>query len=142
MIGQGTDNPWHIQSIYDLQYFICPSCVFKDHSKQEFINHVYKMHPNSVEHLFNIQDDSLTDVIFPNTIVKEELNSETDTKPDFVDPKLDPELIEVKCEVEEYDSDENKDFIENDYDYYADNDYDGFNEPSQNQFEELRYDFT
>ena len=67
-------NPWHIQSIYDLQYFVCPNCVFKNHSKQEFINHAYEMHPKSINYLYNIQDDSLKDIIFPKNVekVKEE----------------------------------------------------------------------
>ena len=71
----GTDNPWYIQSIYDLQYFICPSCAFKDHSKQEFIDHVYNIHPDSIEHLFNIKDDSVADIVFPNYEIKEEFMS-------------------------------------------------------------------
>ena len=63
-------NPWHIQSIYDLQYFNCPSCVFKNHSKQEFINHVYEMHQKSIYYLYHIQDDSLKDIIFPKDVEK------------------------------------------------------------------------
>ena len=74
MIGQGQDNPWNIQSIYDLQYFNCPSCVFKDNSKQEFIDHVYEIHPDSLEFLLKINDDSLADIIFP--YIKEENTEE------------------------------------------------------------------
>ena len=59
------DNPWSIQSIYDLQYFICPSCTFKDHSKQEIINHVYEVHPECVQFLDNINDNSLHDIVCP-----------------------------------------------------------------------------
>ena len=36
-------NPWNVCSIYDLQYFNCPSCVFRISSKQEFINHAYEI---------------------------------------------------------------------------------------------------
>ena len=43
-------NPWTIiYSIYDLQYFNCPTCQFKNQSKQEFINHVHEIHPEAVE---------------------------------------------------------------------------------------------
>ena len=54
------ENPWSIQSIYEFQYFLCPSCPFKDHSKQEFINHAYEAHPWSVDYLNDIQDGSVS----------------------------------------------------------------------------------
>ena len=44
------ENPWDIESIYELQFFNCPSCIFKDQSKQEIINHAYEVHPESIEH--------------------------------------------------------------------------------------------
>ena len=59
------NNPWYIQSIYDLQYFNCPTCEFKDYSKQEFVNHAHDFHPNSIPFLVNIKDESLMDIIFP-----------------------------------------------------------------------------
>ena len=67
-------NPWNIVSIYELQYFNCPSCNFKNHSKQEIVAHAYEFHPESINFLTKISDDSLTDVIFPwnNLIIKEE----------------------------------------------------------------------
>ena len=43
------ENPWTIYSIYDLQYFICPTCEFKNQSKQDFINHVYEIHPEAIK---------------------------------------------------------------------------------------------
>ena len=58
-------NPWKITSIYDLQYFNCPSCVYKNHSKQEFINHAYEVHPVCVNHLDNVDDNSLGDISCP-----------------------------------------------------------------------------
>ena len=66
MTTEDMDNPWHIQSIYDFQYFNCPSCIFKNPSKQEFVNHVYNIHPNFIDHLFNVKDNSLEDIVFPN----------------------------------------------------------------------------
>ena len=53
------ENPWHIQSIYELQYFICPSCPFRHSSKQDFINHTYESHPEVIVDLENIKDGSL-----------------------------------------------------------------------------------
>ena len=59
------ENPWSIHSIYDLQYFNCPECVFKNNSKQEFINHAYKVHPDCVYYLDKIDDNSLIDILCP-----------------------------------------------------------------------------
>ena len=59
------DNPWNIKSIYDLQCFSCPSCDFKNDSKQEIITHAYQKHPESIEFLSNIRDNSLSDVTCP-----------------------------------------------------------------------------
>ena len=71
------ENPWNIQSIYDLQYFNCPACVFKNPSKQEIVNHAYDFHPESIEHLMNIDDNSLMDVSLPWDInVKKEVMTE------------------------------------------------------------------
>ena len=58
-------NPWNIHSLYDLQYFNCPCCKYKNSSKQEFVNHAYCFHPESNQHLRNITDGSITDVDFP-----------------------------------------------------------------------------
>ena len=59
------ENPWNIQSIYEFQYFNCPSCVFKNHSKQEFVKHAYEFHPESIDYFTNICDGSLKDVECP-----------------------------------------------------------------------------
>ena len=60
------ENPWNIQSLYDLQFFNCPSCDFKDYLKQEFVNHAYNFHPEAWPYLNNIKDGSLDDIIIPN----------------------------------------------------------------------------
>ena len=54
------ENPWNINSIYELQYFNCPSCIFKNSSKQEMVNHAYECHPESVNFLTQINDDSFS----------------------------------------------------------------------------------
>ena len=59
------DNPWNIESIYELQFFTCQTCIFKNHSKQEIINHAYETHPESIECLKNIKDESLKDLLLP-----------------------------------------------------------------------------
>ena len=71
-------NPWHIQSIYDFQYFNCPSCIFKNHSKQEFINHAYESHPESIDPLLKVKDNSLYDIVFPKNIKLEPIDENDD----------------------------------------------------------------
>ena len=57
------DNPWNVESLYDLQFFNCPSpfCIYKNSSKQEFVNHLYENHVESISTLKNISDESLRD---------------------------------------------------------------------------------
>ena len=83
------EEAWNIQSIYDLQYFICPSCPYKNHSKQEFVNHAYDFHSESEEYLKNIRDGSLYDIEVP---------FEIDTKPKFHSGGGE-KLLEIKMEV-------------------------------------------
>ena len=59
------ENPWNIHSIYDLQYFNCPSCTFKNKHKQEIIIHASQYHPESIKFLSDISDDSFVDVWCP-----------------------------------------------------------------------------
>ena len=59
------ENPWNIQSLYEMQYYNCPSCEFKNQSKQMFVYHAFEFHPNYVHLWSNITDDSLKDVICP-----------------------------------------------------------------------------
>ena len=39
------DNPWNINSIYELAVFFCPECHFTSQSKQDLVNHVSVDHP-------------------------------------------------------------------------------------------------
>ena len=58
-------NQWKIQSLYELQYYNCPACHYKNRSNQEFINHAYETHPESIEDLKNITDVSMEGVKYP-----------------------------------------------------------------------------
>ena len=62
------ENPWNVQSLYDLQFFNCPSpfCIYKNNSKQEFVNHSFHFHPESEPYLKNFKDNSLKDVEIPS----------------------------------------------------------------------------
>ena len=82
------ENPWNIESLYDLQYFNCPSCTYKNNLKQEFIDHAYHFHPESSWYLNNISDGSMTDVEIPNE-TKEPLDFKYDLENDYVNGSLD-----------------------------------------------------
>ena len=103
-------NPWNIKSIYDLQYFVCPSCIFMDPSKQNIIYHAYEFHPESIDNLDNINDDSLSGVIIPwkmveikkeQSEVKEEIDYNND-KNNYCNDKygVDPTMVEVCLKFE------------------------------------------
>ena len=79
------DNPWNIQSIYELQYFNCPSCEFKNQFKQEFVNHAYTSHPDSTDFLINISDNSFDDIICPWDVkdIKKEESVAIEVTPEF-----------------------------------------------------------
>ena len=88
---QTNENPWDIKSIYELQYFNCPKCDYKNHSKQEFIQHAYVNHPEAIEKFNNIEDGSLFDVDCPwneteFVDIKEELMDINDDDSSNVDP--------------------------------------------------------
>ena len=88
------ENPWKMRSIYDLQYFNCPSCIFKDPSKQEIVNHAYDFHPESIEHLMNISDNSLMDISLPWVIiVKKEMETEVEQNENFGEYPLNIECL-------------------------------------------------
>ena len=59
------ESPWDVSSLYQYQYFNCPSCPFKHYSKQDFINHTFNTHPESVDYFQKISDGSLSDIISP-----------------------------------------------------------------------------
>ena len=96
-------NPWNIQSIYQFQFFNCPTCLFKDNSKQEFINHALKLHPESEANLSKICDGSLQDINWPFDKVTDTLDTchETETDLNHPDEQTSSEIT-LKSEAEEY----------------------------------------
>ena len=89
-----TENPWSIQSIYEFQYFNCPICLFKDQSKQDFVNHAFQDHPESISSLLEIGDGSLKDIDIPTKIKTED------------DPLAPLENVSHQEENENYDNEE------------------------------------
>ena len=82
---ENNENPWNIQSIYELQYFNCPACNYKNHFKQKFLLHANEFHPECIPYLSTIPDDSLYDVICPWKSTQFDLKQEEheDQKIDF-----------------------------------------------------------
>ena len=93
------ENPWNIQSIYEFLYFNCPSCVFKISSKQEFIDHAYEIHPESIEYLTKINDNSLSGVTCPwNEVIYTKIKIEPEDKLYNTESIDNQALYEVKTE--------------------------------------------
>ena len=83
------ENPWKIQTIYQLQYFNCPSCHFKNDSKQEIINHAYKTHPEGLNILLaNIKDESLSDCLIPFQAMKTLITPKKDLLKGVIDSTI------------------------------------------------------
>ena len=97
-------NPWQdIQSLYDLQFFICPSCPYVNNSKQDFVNHAYSNHPESDQYLRNIDDGSISDVDIPSGDY-DDFKSELDCG--FQEDPLHNNGLEIK--IEEFEDHNNK----------------------------------
>ena len=65
-MASNTENLWNVKSIYDYRYFNCPSCSNKKYaSKQEFVNHLGFIHPETIEYLKEISDGSLINIFQP-----------------------------------------------------------------------------
>ena len=65
MLPPKIENPWNVQTIYAMQYYVCPSCTYKHISKQNFMCHAFDTHPESVDYMKNIKDGSLSDILCP-----------------------------------------------------------------------------
>ena len=70
---QQTENVWNVESIYEFYYFNCPSCPYRNEFKQDFVNHSYNSHPESVNYLKKISDGSLNDITSPWKLFGEEI---------------------------------------------------------------------
>ena len=61
------ENPWNVESILAFQFFNCPSCTSRNKFlfKKDFVDHAFKIHPESIEFLKKISDGSLSDIVTP-----------------------------------------------------------------------------
>ena len=53
-------SPWDVESLYEFQYFNCPTCPYKHHSAQDFVDHAFNSHPESKNY-----PDSFSDILPP-----------------------------------------------------------------------------
>ena len=58
MLDLKIESPWDVKSILEFQYFNCPTCTDKYDLKQDFINHATNTHPESIDYLKKILDES------------------------------------------------------------------------------------
>ena len=75
MMETKIENPWDVKSIYEYYHFNCPTCSYKHTSKQDFVNHVANIHPESVDYLKNLSDGSLCDIETPWKSSESEYNN-------------------------------------------------------------------
>ena len=66
----------NFKSLFDMQYFVCPLCPFKWHSRQGFVDHAWQKHPVLVEKMKSLQDNSMDEVVVPWK--KNQMNSNDD----------------------------------------------------------------
>ena len=104
------ENPWEVESIYEFYYFNCPTCSYKHCSKQDFVNHVIEIHPESVDSLKKICDGSLSNVTIP------------------WEPENDYEYYEQKLISDNLKVEFNDNLVE-------ENDYENFIEPNSEDYE-------
>ena len=61
------ENPWDVESVFDYLFFNCPTCFYKSSLKQNFVNHSFHTHPESIDYFKKISDNSLNDIILPKS---------------------------------------------------------------------------
>ena len=64
-------NPWQLMSLFQLQFYNCPTCDYKNKSKQIFVNHACSTHPESISYLKEINDGSIDDISWTSNDVNE-----------------------------------------------------------------------
>ena len=86
------ENPWNVQSLYNLQYFNFPSpfCIYKNNSKQKFFNHAYEFHPEADQYLRSINDGSTSDLEIPVDIKFDPSYDDSETNHEILDITEDP----------------------------------------------------
>ena len=112
-------NPWHVTSLQDFQYFLCPECDSRHKDAQTFIDHALLSHEEAKETFVNLQ-------LIP--------------KPEEVKTEIQDDLMEVdiKHENENYEKfEETQDY---EYEEYEDGQDYGLEEAEDDDYEDPDYD--
>ena len=46
-MGEYGNGPWSVNCLEDFLFFCCPECDHRDHSKDSFLQHAFKIHPEA-----------------------------------------------------------------------------------------------
>ena len=98
MMKTENENHWNVKSLYEFQFFNCPTCPFKNYSKQDFVNHAFDAHPKSKYYLMKISNDNSFDDIQippPDNNIVEKLRIENFQE--VID-----QTIDIKYELDDY----------------------------------------
>ena len=88
------ENSWDVESIYEFQFYNCPTCEFKHYTKQDFVNHAFNTHTESVQDLRKISDGSLSDIFPPWN--SNDITSSESKDANFIDEIQIPNMVEAK----------------------------------------------
>ena len=88
------ENSWDVESIYEFQFYNCPTCEFKHYTKQDFVNHAFNTHTESVQDLRKISDGSLSDIFPPWN--SNDISSSESKDANFIDEIQIPNMVEAK----------------------------------------------
>ena len=111
------ENPWDVESLYEFRYYNCPSCPYKQASKQDFICHAFDTHQESINFLSKIIDGSLDNILCPwdsNDYQRENIDISGDLKSEFDNNESTEEvsLVVVKNEITELSESEDIDYLD------------------------------
>ena len=98
MVVTENENHWNVKSLYEFQFFNCPTCPFKNYSKQDFVNHAFDAHPKSKYYLMKISNDNSFDDIQippPDNNIAEKLRIENFQE-------VIGQTIDIKYELDDY----------------------------------------
>ena len=99
------ENPWKVSAIEDFQFFCCPECDTRNHSKDDFLTHALETHPDAKE--------ALKDILGICTVI--EVKTENADEDDLSDFEQKPDLEESN-EPEESFEDIPEDYDDDFYD--------------------------
>ena len=135
-----SENPWEVSSLFKFAYFCCPECDLKVHKKQDFVNHAFEMHPTRAQALYNIDDVSMKNVVFPNF---DDVKSEPmEIKPEIFPEDEDDNLNDNdNSHDDDHNEDDHNDDDHNDEDYYPEADNPFLPLPALDVNTDLKNDF-